>query len=97
MTTTGSLPTPAPLTIDKRSNLSQQELLNEYVKPGRPVVLTDVARRWGIDEALAGIEELRERDAAAADDSSTASSFVSDGEATTPAARHGEPPQSPSA
>jgi hypothetical protein len=47
MTTTGSLPTPTPLTIDKRSNLSQQELLNEYVKPGRPVVLTDVARRWG--------------------------------------------------
>ena len=32
--------------IDKRSGLSHQELLAEYVAPGRPVVLTDAAQRW---------------------------------------------------
>jgi len=33
--------------IDKRSNLSHQELLTEYIEPGIPVVLTDVAQKWG--------------------------------------------------
>jgi histone arginine demethylase JMJD6 len=49
MPVAGPLPLPAPalLTIDKRSGLSHQELLNEYVKPGRPVVLTDATDRWG--------------------------------------------------
>ncbi|MBJ6145968.1 cupin-like domain-containing protein [Hymenobacter sp. BT559] len=41
------LPAPTLLAIDKRSGLSQQELLAEYVQPGLPVVLTDVAHRWG--------------------------------------------------
>jgi histone arginine demethylase JMJD6 len=39
---------PAKLTsIDKRSNISRQELLAEYVEPGIPVVLTDATRHWG--------------------------------------------------
>ena len=46
MTATGPLPTPTLRTIDKRSGLSHQELLNEYVKPGLPVVLTDATRHW---------------------------------------------------
>jgi hypothetical protein len=33
-------------TIDRRSNLSRKELIKEYIEPGRPVVLTDAARRW---------------------------------------------------
>lgn len=32
--------------IDKRTGLTQKELINEYVKPGLPVVLTDVTKRW---------------------------------------------------
>ncbi len=36
-----------PLTsIDKRSNLSQRELLAEYIEADRPVVLTDATRHW---------------------------------------------------
>jgi histone arginine demethylase JMJD6 len=46
MTTVGPLPTPTLRTIDKRSGLSHQELLHEYVKPGLPVVLTDATRQW---------------------------------------------------
>jgi len=82
---------------DMRGTRGGEGEMVKLLKVGLACCEPDVARRWGIDEALAGIEELRGRDAAAADDSSTASSFVSDGEATTPAARHGEPPQSPSA
>lgn len=38
---------PAKLTaIDKRSNISRQELLAEYIEPGIPVVLTDATRHW---------------------------------------------------
>ncbi|RZK15592.1 MAG: cupin-like domain-containing protein [Hymenobacter sp.] len=37
---------PALATIDKRSGLSQRELLAEYTEPGRPVVLTDATRHW---------------------------------------------------
>lgn len=33
-------------TIDKRSNLSKKELFNEYIKPGKPVVLTDATAAW---------------------------------------------------
>lgn len=33
-------------TIDRRSNLSRRELIEEYIEPGRPVVLTDAAHRW---------------------------------------------------
>jgi len=32
--------------IDKRSNLSQKELYNEYIKPGIPVVLKDATKNW---------------------------------------------------
>ncbi len=44
------LPSTAPLarptTVDKRRNLSRREFIDEYVEPGLPVVLTDVARTW---------------------------------------------------
>jgi len=33
--------------IDKRSKISQRELMAEYIEPGIPVVLTDVAQQWG--------------------------------------------------
>jgi histone arginine demethylase JMJD6 len=32
--------------IDHRTNLSKDEFINDYVKPSRPVVLTDVAKDW---------------------------------------------------
>jgi len=32
--------------VDKRTNLSHGEFINEYVKPSRPVVLTDAAKDW---------------------------------------------------
>jgi histone arginine demethylase JMJD6 len=32
--------------VDRRTNLSQEEFLNEYVKNSRPVVLTDAAKGW---------------------------------------------------
>jgi hypothetical protein len=32
--------------VDKRTNLSQEEFINEYVKKSRPVVLTDAAKDW---------------------------------------------------
>jgi len=32
--------------VDRRTNLSQAEFLNEYVKHSRPVVLTDAAKDW---------------------------------------------------
>lgn len=40
------LPTWGLTAIDKRSNISQQELLKEYIEPGIPVVLTDATRDW---------------------------------------------------
>lgn len=33
-------------TIDKRSNLSQTELIKEYIEPSVPVVLVDAAHNW---------------------------------------------------
>jgi len=35
-----------PVAIDKRSKLSKKEFINEYVKPGIPVVVTDAAKDW---------------------------------------------------
>ena len=32
--------------VDRRTNLSQEEFLNDYVKNSRPVVLTDAAKDW---------------------------------------------------
>ena len=38
---------PRPLTaVDKRTNLSQRELMAEYIEPGIPVVLTDATDHW---------------------------------------------------
>lgn len=34
------------IAIDKRSRISRKELVNEYIKPGIPVVLTDAAAHW---------------------------------------------------
>lgn len=34
------------LHVDRHSNLSQKELLNEYVHKNKPVILTDAARKW---------------------------------------------------
>jgi histone arginine demethylase JMJD6 len=36
----------AVFTIDKRSNLSQADLIKDYIEPSVPVVLTDAARNW---------------------------------------------------
>ncbi|KAL6603698.1 hypothetical protein ACP70R_044059 [Stipagrostis hirtigluma subsp. patula] len=71
---------------DMRAPRSGEGEMVKLLKVGLGCCEPDVARRWDIAEALARIEELRERDAG--DDSSTASSFVSDGEA---ASRHGDP------
>ena len=38
--------TNAIIQIDKRSNISRKELINEYVEPSIPVVLTESARGW---------------------------------------------------
>ncbi len=40
-------PSPTLTSIDKRANISQRELLAEYIAPSRPVVLTDATRHWG--------------------------------------------------
>src|ERR1700749_1945414 len=32
--------------VDRRTNLSHEEFINEYVKKSRPVVLTDAAKDW---------------------------------------------------
>src|ERR1700743_715576 len=32
--------------VDKRTNLSHKEFIEEYVKKSRPVVLTDAAKEW---------------------------------------------------
>lgn len=45
--TSSLMPSSPTLTaIDKRSGLSQRELLTEYIEQGRPVVLTDATRHW---------------------------------------------------
>lgn len=35
-----------PQRIDRRSNLSQKDLLEQYVNKGRPVIITDIAKTW---------------------------------------------------
>lgn len=32
--------------VDKRTGITQKELIHEYVKPGLPVVLTDATKKW---------------------------------------------------
>jgi hypothetical protein len=40
-------PAPSKVTgVDRRTNLSHEEFINEYVKKSRPVVLTDAAKNW---------------------------------------------------
>lgn len=49
MVSTQTLPKPqatTAFTIDKRSNLSREELIKEYVEPSIPVVLTDATNNW---------------------------------------------------
>jgi serine/threonine protein kinase len=84
---------------DMRGTRSGEGEMVKLLKVGLGCCEPDVSRRWGLEEALARIEELRERDAAG-EDSSTASSFVSDAEPTPPpaaASRPGETPSSHSA
>ncbi|KAJ1260255.1 hypothetical protein BS78_10G217800 [Paspalum vaginatum] len=79
---------------DMRGTRSGEGEMFKLLKVGLGCCEPDVGRRWDIAEALARIDELREREPN--DDSSTASSFVSDGE-TAAAPRHGELPSSHSA
>uniref|UniRef100_A0A804R6B0 Protein kinase domain-containing protein n=1 Tax=Zea mays TaxID=4577 RepID=A0A804R6B0_MAIZE len=65
---------------DMRGTRSGEGEMVKLLQVGLGCCEPDVHRRWGLEEALARIEELRERDTGA-DDSSTASSFLSDGEA----------------
>lgn len=46
MVSTQPKPSHTVFTIDKRSNLSQADLIKDYVEPSVPVVLTDAARNW---------------------------------------------------
>ncbi|XP_048544025.1 pollen receptor-like kinase 4 [Triticum urartu] len=62
---------------DMRDTRSAEGEMVKLLKVGLGCCDTDVAVRWDIKEALARIEEVRERDPA--DDSSTASSYLSDG------------------
>ncbi|KAF7104188.1 hypothetical protein CFC21_105106 [Triticum aestivum] len=62
---------------DMRDTRSAEGEMVKLLKVGLGCCDTDVAARWDIKEALARIEEVRERDPA--DDSSTASSYLSDG------------------
>ncbi|XP_044958288.1 pollen receptor-like kinase 4 [Hordeum vulgare subsp. vulgare] len=62
---------------DMRDTRCGEGEMVKLLKVGLGCCDTDVAARWDIKEALARIEELRERDPA--DDSSTASSYLSDG------------------
>ena len=41
----------SPETIDRRSGLSLEEFIEEYEKPGKPVVLTDVMHKWSAASA----------------------------------------------
>ncbi|GJM97766.1 hypothetical protein PR202_ga14718 [Eleusine coracana subsp. coracana] len=65
---------------DMRGTRSAEGEMLKLLKVGLGCCDPDVDRRWGIREAVARIEELRERDALAGDDSGTPSSYVSDGE-----------------
>ncbi|KAK3134289.1 hypothetical protein QOZ80_6AG0547320 [Eleusine coracana subsp. coracana] len=65
---------------DMRGTRSAEGEMVKLLKVGLGCCDPDVDRRWGIREAVARIEELRDRDALAGDDSSTPSSYVSDGE-----------------
>jgi histone arginine demethylase JMJD6 len=47
LASTPTAPRRALTTVDKRSSLTQRELLAEYIAPGLPVVLTDATRHWG--------------------------------------------------
>lgn len=41
----------SPETIDRRSGLTLEEFIEEYEKPGKPVLLTDVTQKWGAASA----------------------------------------------
>ncbi|KAF0904697.1 hypothetical protein E2562_036163 [Oryza meyeriana var. granulata] len=76
---------------DMRGTRSGEGEMVKLLKVGLGCCESDVDKRWDLREALARIDELREGDAGA-DDSSAASSFVSDGgEPTRPG---GEPSHS---
>uniref|UniRef100_A0ACD5ZF34 Uncharacterized protein n=1 Tax=Avena sativa TaxID=4498 RepID=A0ACD5ZF34_AVESA len=62
---------------DMGGTRSSEGEMVKLLKVGLACCDPDVAARWDIKEALARIEEVRERDPA--DDSSTASSYLSDG------------------
>ncbi|KAL6874031.1 hypothetical protein ACP4OV_014113 [Aristida adscensionis] len=79
---------------DMRGTRGAEGEMVKLLRVGLGCCEPDVARRWDIAEALARIEELRERDAGAGEDSSTPSSYVSDGEL---ASRHGADSQPHSA
>jgi serine/threonine protein kinase len=64
---------------DMRGTRNGEGEMVKLLKVGLGCCEADVDRRWDIREAVARIEELRERDAG--DYSSNASSYVSDGEA----------------
>ncbi|CAD6335957.1 unnamed protein product [Miscanthus lutarioriparius] len=74
---------------DMRGTRSGEGQMVKLLQVGLGCCEPDVGRRWGLEEALARIEELRERDTA--DDSSTASSFLSDGEPAAASRPPGEP------
>jgi serine/threonine protein kinase len=74
---------------DMRGTRSGEGQMVKLLQVGLGCCEPDVGRRWGLEEALARIEELRERDNA--DDSSTASSFLSDGEPAAASRPPGEP------
>lgn len=71
---------------DMRGTRNGEGEMVKLLKVGLGCCEPDVDRRWDLAEALARIEELRERDAG--DDSSTASSYISDGEVVS---RPGDP------
>uniref|UniRef100_A0A453T1A9 Protein kinase domain-containing protein n=1 Tax=Aegilops tauschii subsp. strangulata TaxID=200361 RepID=A0A453T1A9_AEGTS len=71
---------------DMRDTRSAEGEMVKLLKVGLGCCDTDIAARWDIKEALAGIEEVRERDPA--DDSSTASSYLSDGAGAGAASDH---------
>ncbi|XP_044442148.1 pollen receptor-like kinase 4 [Triticum aestivum] len=71
---------------DMRDTRSAEGEMVKLLKVGLGCCDTDIAARWDIKEALARIEEVRERDPA--DDSSTASSYLSDGAGAGAASDH---------
>ncbi|CAL5041545.1 unnamed protein product [Urochloa decumbens] len=81
--------------MDMRGTRGAEGEMVKLLKVGLGCCEPDVDRRWGLEEALARVEELRERDGG--DDSiSTASSFVSDGDTTPAAAAAARPGETPS-